>query len=115
MTLPKEYVFTYATTDKKYVISSIIFTTEDLALIGSVFFYVYHTLFDEENKELKFILNDGKIGGLSTFVIILIVVTSIATVLIIAYVIYYCVKKRKEQNMLVGSSRNNYNEPLFNY
>ena len=115
LTLPKEYVFTYATTDKKYVISSIIFTNEDLALIGSVFFYVYHTLFDEENQELKFILNDGKIGGLSTFVIILIVVASIATVLIIAYVIYYCVKKRKEQNMLVGSSRNNYSEPLFNY
>ena len=113
LTIPKEYIFTYATTDKKYIISSIIFTTEDLALLGSVFFYVYHTLFDEENKELKFILNDGKIGGLSTFVIILIVVVSIATVLLIAYVIYYYVKKRREQNILVGNSRNNYNEPLF--
>ena len=114
-TIPKEYGFHF-TSDKKYLISTITFS-EKSAIIGSVFFFVFHTLFDEENNEMKFILNDGKIGGLSTFVIILIVVTSIATVLLLAYVIYYCYKKRKENendNMLKTNNGGYYNQPLFN-
>jgi len=114
LTIPREYSFSYLDSSKRYVISSVTFTSDDMALIGSVFFYVYHTLFDEENKELKFILNDGKIGGLSTFVIILIVVASIATVLLIAFVIYYCIKNRKKNNMLAANYGNNYNQPFFN-
>ena len=96
LTIPKEYAFHYGSNNKRYVWSNIKFTDNNPPIMGSVFFFVYHTLFDEENNELKFILNDGKIGGLSTFVIILIVIASIAVVLLIAYIIYYCIKKRKE-------------------
>ena len=52
--IPKQYGFYYASGDKKYVASIIIFNDSTYPIIGSLFFFLFHTLFDEENKQLKF-------------------------------------------------------------
>lgn len=96
--IPKHYAFYYPGTTK-YVYSSLYFQdSREVPIMGSIFFFLFHTLFYEEKKELKFYpLYDGLIekGGLSGIVIAIIVIVSILTVAMIAYIIYYCIKKRK--------------------
>lgn len=114
--IPKEYGFYYIGDNTKYVASIVTFEDSIIPIIGSIFFFLFHTLFDEENNELKFYpLKDGLIeGGLSTFVIILIVIASLATVALIIYVIVYCIKKRKaNDNMLTENINGGNYENLF--
>ena len=110
---PRSYAF-YNFGSKKYVLSMIIFSDSSISIMGSIFFFLFHTLFDEENKELKFYPLKGNVeAGLSTFVIILIVICVISFVIAIALIVYYYVKKYKEKkNIPQGDLRNKYFENL---
>ena len=113
--IPKEYGFGPIKIDNKYVKSVVVFNGE-LSIIGSVFFFLFHTLFDSEKNEMKFYpLKDGLIeGGLSTFVIILICIASIAVVVLIVFTVIYCVKIRKKNNdMPTEALRKDYYDSLF--
>ena len=94
--IPKEYAFSRKDENSNVLISFVIFDDSMMAIMGSVFFFLFHTLFDEEKQEIKFYPLKGK--GLSTFVIILICITSVAIVVLITFTICYCIKKRKSDN-----------------
>ena len=110
---PRTYAF-YSNGNKKYVYSMIIFSDSSISIMGSIFFFLFHTLFDEENKELKFYPLKGEVeSGLSTFVIVLIVICAIAFAIAIALIVYYYVKRYKEKkNMLQGNLGTKYCENL---
>ena len=93
----------------------IIFSDSSISIMGSIFFFLFHTLFDEENKELKFYPLKGEVeSGLSTFVIVLIVICAIAFAIAIALIVYYYVKRHKEKkNMLQGNLGTKYYENLI--
>ena len=94
--IPKNYVFYYsAQGGTNFVYAMITFEeSKSIYIIGSVFFFVFHTLFDEEGKVLKFYPLKGSINnGLSTFVIVLIVTLVLlpaASVAVIALFIISC-------------------------
>ena len=110
--IPKQYGFYYASGDKKYVASIIIFNDSTYPIIGSLFFFLFHTLFDEENEELKFypLKNEITGGGLSTFTIVVICIASIAVVILTITIICYCIKnqKSKSDNGLTGQHYSNF-------
>lgn len=115
--IPREYAFYQYNSNT--LVSLVIFENT-YPIIGSVFFFLFHTLFDEENEELKFYPLKGELvkGGLSGFVIFLIIIGSILLVAGIIYIIYFCIKRRKKtinisDNMLIGDLRQNYYETLF--
>lgn len=61
-------------------------------------FFLFHTLFDEENKELKFYPLKGNVeGDSSTFVIVIIVICAIGFAMEIALIVYYYIKRCKEK------------------
>ena len=108
--IPKEYAYYYTYGDNKNVYSIIAFSDSTIPIIGSVFFFLFHTLFDEEKRELKFYPIKGSIeGGLSTITIIIIVSASVIAVIILILIIYYCIKNRKPTN----SPGQDYNAPLY--
>ena len=113
-TIPREYVFNYVSGNTRYVISRIIFDDSLYPIIGSLFFFLFHTLFDEENKELKFypLKNEITGTGLSVFTIIIICFASIAVVVISIIIIWYCLKNRKSKSS-VGPTWQNYRPPLY--
>jgi len=113
-TIPREYVFNYVSGNTRYVISRIIFDDSLYPIIGSLFFFLFHTLFDEENKELKFypLKNEITGAGLSVFTIIIICFASIAVVVISIIIIWYCLKNRKSKSS-VGPTWQNYRPPLY--
>jgi len=111
-TIPKEYGFHYYSGNTKYLISTITFDDSILPIIGSLFFFLFHTLFDEENEELKFypLKNEITGGGLSTFTIVVICIASIAVVVLTITIICYCIKnqKSKSDNGLTGQHYSNF-------
>ena len=113
-TIPREYVFNYVSGNTRYIISRIIFDDSLYPIIGSLFFFLFHTLFDEENKELKFypLKNEITGAGLSVFTIIIICFASIAVVVISIIIIWYCLKNRKSKSS-VGPTWQNYRPPLY--
>ena len=113
-TIPREYAFNYVSGNTRYVISRIIFDDSLYPIIGSLFFFLFHTLFDEENKELKFypLKNEITGTGLSVFTIIIICFASIAVVVISIIIIWYCLKNRKSKSS-VGPTWQNYRPPLY--
>ena len=113
-TIPREYVFNYVSGNTRYVISRIIFDDSLYPIIGSLFFFLFHTLFDEENEELKFypLKNEITGTGLSVFTIIIICFASIAVVVISIIIIWYCLKNRKSKSS-VGPTWQNYRPPLY--
>ena len=113
-TIPREYVFNYVSGNTRYVISRIIFDDSLYPIIGSLFFFLFHTLFDEENEELKFypLKNEITGAGLSVFTIIIICFASIAVVVISIIIIWYCLKNRKSKSS-VGPTWQNYRPPLY--
>ena len=111
--IPSNYAFYYSNGNKNYVYSMVVFTDSLMNIMGSVFFFLFHTLFDEENNELKFYPLNGKIeGGLSTLVIVIIVICSIGLAIAIGLIVYYYVKrcKRKKEDMPQGDIGINYFE-----
>ena len=99
-TIPGKYAF-YLSSSGVYI-SSAIFQESGTFIIGTPFFFVFHTLFDSYNDELKFYpLKNGVIQSgsrkLSTVAIIFIVFGGIVFVVGIALIIYFSVKKCKEK------------------
>ena len=86
-------------------------------IMGSSFFFVFHTLFDADNKELKvYPLKNSIKSGLSTLVIVLIAIGSIALIVLIVLIIYYSVykcRKRKDKEISIEDIRTNYFENLY--
>ena len=132
-TIPKEYVFKPIPGYTQYVSARIIFDDSSTAIIGSLFFFLFHTLFDEESKELKFyplkseiieinekndkngkneIIEEGE-GGLSTLNIILISASAGVLVVIILIIVIIClIKKRKPKSYINPIGQDN-KEPLY--
>ena len=99
-TLPGKYVFFYSSNG--YYLSFVSFQESGTFIIGSPFFFVFHTLFDEYNDELKFYpLKGGKIQSgkkkLSTVAIVFIALGCIVVVVGLVLIIYFSVKKCKEK------------------
>ena len=51
---PRNYAFYYNSKSTKYAYSFVSFEDSSPYIMGSPFFFLFHTLFDEENKVLKF-------------------------------------------------------------
>ena len=60
LVLPKVNAF-YYDSKYRYIVSSVIFDNSGLYIIGSPFFFVFHTLFDSDEKSLKFYPTKGSI------------------------------------------------------
>ena len=130
LTIPREYAFYPPSRYSNYVFSFLQFDDSlGVYIMGSVFFFLFHTLFDEEKGEMKFYpLNEGLIDGngtikrrpfednydeegLSGEVIAIIVIISILVVIIIVLVIYFLIRNRKRNNITQGNTRQN---PYYN-
>ena len=99
-TIPGKYAF-YLNSNGIYV-STINFKTSGTFIIGSPFFFVFHTLFDANNDELKFYpLKNGVIQSgsrkLSTLAIVFIAIGGVVFIVGIILIIYFSVKKCKEK------------------
>ena len=90
--------------------------SKSIYIIGSVFFFVFHTLFDEEGKVLKFYPLKGSINnGLSTFVIVLIVTLVLVIVVGLSIIIYKSFSrwKKSKNNLVKANLTPNYYENFF--
>jgi hypothetical protein len=120
LTIPWNYAF-YRTSSLNYLYSFVIFQQTSVYVMGSPFFFIFHTLFDERNDVLKFYpLKKSTIGkgseGLSTFVIVLIVIAVIAFIVALALITYYFVikcKEKKNREIPEGNLGVNYFEGLY--
>ena len=114
LTIPGSYGF-YRSSSGIY--SFVIFQQSEVFIMGSPFFFVFHTLFDSENKELKiYPLKNTIKSGLSTVVIVLIVIGCIVLIILIILIIHFSLKKcRQRKNMEVSPEefRTNYFENLY--
>jgi hypothetical protein len=94
--IPGDFVFYQV---QQYLSTKLLFTKDNF-IIGTPFFFAFHTLFDEENKELKFYPMKKEYlekGGLSTTIIVIIVIISVIVLAIIIVIIYfYCKAKRRK-------------------
>ena len=100
LTIPWNYGFHRR--NSYYLYSFVLFQQTSTYIMGSPFFFVFHTLFDGKNDQLKFYpLKTSTIDkgstGLSTFVIVLIVIAVIAFIVALALITYYFVIKCKEK------------------
>ena len=128
---PRKYAFYYTSKNNNYVYSMTVFTDltdSSFFIMGSPFFFLFHTLFDEENKKLKFYpLHDSIIekdlneNSNNIFLIILIIalifIIIISVVVVISLIVYFFVKKRKEkniENVIKENIRQNISGGLFN-
>ena len=114
--IPYQNLFYYTNSSKTHFGSLIVFRDSSINLIGSPFFYTYHTLFDNEKNLLKFypvnsairpvepvnpiIPNISNEKGLSTLEIIFIIIGCIIILGIsIFIIIYYFFIKKKNVNI----------------
>ena len=103
LTVPHQYSF-YSVNQYSY--SRIIFKKYDYYIIGSPFFFAFHTLFDEEEGNLYFHPENIKyleIGnGNSTFTAadLAAIIVVIIVILGLAYIIYYFIKWKRAKNAL---------------
>ena len=121
-TIPKEYCFIPVPGHTQYVYSTIKFDDSANSIIGSVFFFLFHTLFDDENKELKFFplkhennkIIEGNEGGLSSTTLIIIISASgsVVVVTILIIIIVCLIKKRKPKSYINPIGQDN-KEPLY--
>ena len=114
LTIPGRYGF-YKSSSGIYSFAT--FQKTGTFIMGSPFFFVFHTLFDADSNELKvYPLKNAIKSGLSTFVIVLIAIGSIVLILLIIFIIYYSVYKcrqRKSMEVPTEAFRNNYFENLY--
>ena len=114
LTIPGRYGF-YSS--NKGIISFATFQNSAPFIMGSPFFFVFHTLFDADSNELKvYPLKNGIKSGLSIVAIIFIAIGSIVLIVGIILLIYYLVNKyrqRKTRNIPVEDLRTDYFEKLY--
>ena len=109
---PRKYAFYYTPKSNNFVFSVTVFrdlSDSSFFIMGSPFFFLFHTLFDEENKKLKFYPlhnsiidknpNENNDIILIILIIILIIIITISVVVIISLIVYFYNKKRKEKNI----------------
>ena len=113
-TIPGKYAF-YLSSSGAYV-SAVSFQQSGTFIIGSPFFFVFHTLFDAYNDELKFyplksgVIQSGK-RKLSTLAIVFIAIGGVVVIVGIALIIYFSVKKykdKKNQNIIPDNIGDDY-------
>ena len=97
LTIPARYGFYLS---NRGIVSFATFKSSGPFIMGSPFFFVYHTLFDSDNDELKiYPLKSGIKSGLSTGVIVLIAIASIVLLVGLIILIYYLVYKYRQKKM----------------
>ena len=111
--IPYQQAFYKSSSYTGLVFSQVVFDdSQQIYIFGSLFFFLFHTLFDEEEKVLKFYPLKGTIeSGLTTFVIVLIVIACTVVVVGIAIGVYIGVTnwKKRNNNMLQANLiQNNY-------
>jgi len=103
LTIPYEYSF--YNVNNKYAYSRVIFKKYDIYIIGSPFFFAFHTLFDQDAGNLYFHPENKKyldIGSESSFTAsdIAAIVVVIIVILLVAYIIYYIIKWKRSKKAL---------------
>jgi hypothetical protein len=104
LTVPHQYSF--YSVNSQYSYSRIIFKKFDYYIIGSPFFFAFHTLFDEEGGNLYFHPENIKyleIGnGINTFTAadLAAIIVVIIVILGLAYIIYYFIKWKRAKKAL---------------
>ena len=105
-TFPSKYAF-YLNDKGKYISSFSFQQTSSIAIIGTPFFFAFHTLFDADKDEMKFYpLKGAKIergSGLSAVAIVFIVIGCLVFVAGLILIIYCYIKRRKnnqEENII---------------
>ena len=116
LTIPHNYIFVEEEEYPQYYFSRILFEENKNIgyIIGSPFFFAFHTLFDKENEQLLFYPESREFleKGSNILTIILIIVIIIVLFLIFGYLIYRCYLWRKAKNELNDIPASNYN---YNY
>ena len=106
LTVPHQYSFYDV---GQYSYSRIIFKKYDYYIIGSPFFFAFHTLFDEEEGNLYFhpenikYLEIGNGNNSFTAADVAAIVVVIIVILLLAYIIYYFIKWKRAKNALEES------------
>ena len=105
-TIPKEDAHFEKDEDKGYLYSKAIFNDKFKSyILGSAFFFNFHTLFDMDGKELKFYpLKNGILEPdspvpskkLSTVAIVFIVIGCVAFVVAVSLIVYFVIIKRRK-------------------
>ena len=98
--IPGDFVFYQV---QQYLSTRLIFSKGSF-ILGTPFFFAFHTLFDEENKELKFYPMKSDYldkGGISTTEIIITVIVSVVVLVILfVFIFFYC----RIKNSKIGDS-----------
>lgn len=115
LVIPKFYFF--AQTDNIYVVSRVLFAKMDFYIIGTPFFFTFHTLFDKESERLHFYpeideylikknyllledkkgINETLFGNISKINII-IIISLIVIIIGLGLLLYYKFKNKKNEN-----------------
>ena len=102
-TIPKENAYFIKDNDKEHLYSKAIFV-DTTHLIGSAFFYYFHTLFDMDSNDLKFyslnkdlLQKDGESNESNALIICLIIIGSIALIAGVILVVYFVFIKKKKK------------------
>ena len=102
-TIPKENAYFIKDNDKEHLYSKAIFV-DTTHLIGSAFFYYFHTLFDMDSNDLKFyplnkdlLQKDGESNESNALSICLIIIGSIALIAGVILVVYFVFIKKKKK------------------
>ena len=103
LTIPHEYLF--YNVDNQYSYSRIIFKKYNHYIIGSPFFFTFHTLFDGDGGYLYFHPENKKyleVGNESSFSVadLAAIIVIIIVILLLAYIIYYIIKWQKAKKAL---------------
>jgi hypothetical protein len=133
-TIPKEDAHFEKDEDKGYLYSKAIFNNNYKSYImGSAFFFNFHTLFDMDGKELKFYpLKKGILEPdssessitsdspetppkkLSTLEIVFIVIGCVAFVIAVSLIVYFVIIKRRKDKGEIVEPLDNPEERLYN-
>ena len=117
LTIPYYYTF-YATSQYKNVaFSRILFQKSDYYIVGSPFFFAFHTLFDKDNEILAFYPEKSNylIRNKNYFVIVMVSFVLILLFISLVYLIYRFIKMRRNVNKAQANNfpYNNYNASLY--
>ena len=124
-TIPKEDAHFEKKEDNDYLYSKAIFSESHLSYImGSAFFFNFHTLFDMDGKELKFYpLKKGILEPdspaptppkkLSTLAIVFIVIGCVAFVVAVSLIVYFVIIKRRKDIGKIDEPLDNPEERLY--
>ena len=131
-TIPSQYIFYQS---GQFFISRILFSTMDYYIIGSPFFFTFHTLFDRESNQLHFYPQNDAYLQKKTFVelnldeknqnldlnnpksnyiiISCIILCSVVFLLSLVALIYYFIKRRMNNKLEKALLSNYYNNEII--